>query len=251
MGSLLGVRIDFPDPDHRVFDPDQLPPHVPLEHADLALVGGPHAVERARQQSEQPDVRHHEPGLPLLPRVADQGRAQDIHPQKRQQDREARAAVNVLLRSPRAIPRLVKRRIGQCGRQCGNGKDSELERGQESINHIDHPREPIKQRQRRHALPGARVVRRRRGKLLGGRCHIFAPTREGSSRGRNQRWGERTSASMALLQSTITILVGWPGRNQSSALPPCRTATCKTRVLPDDGLPIRPPVTALHSLKTS
>ena len=45
--ALAGVRIDLPDPDHGIVDADQLALDVPLEHADLSLVGGPHAVIRA------------------------------------------------------------------------------------------------------------------------------------------------------------------------------------------------------------
>ena len=55
----------------------------------------------------------HESGLPLLPRIANQGRTEDIHPQERQQDRESGAPVDPLLSSPTAILRLKNSRISQ------------------------------------------------------------------------------------------------------------------------------------------
>ena len=102
-GSTSQIRITG------IVDAHQLALDVPLEHADLPLVGGPHAVERAGQEDQKPGMRDHKPSLPLLPRKANQGRTQDIHPQERQQDREPRAPVDPFLCGPAAIPRLEKR----------------------------------------------------------------------------------------------------------------------------------------------
>ncbi len=44
--------------------------------------------------------------LPLLPGEPDQGRAEDVHPQERQQDGEPGAAVDVLVHRRRAVPLL-------------------------------------------------------------------------------------------------------------------------------------------------
>ena len=55
----------------------------------------------------------HEPGLTLLPGEADQGRAEDVRPQEREQDREPLVPIDPLLHGRVAVARLEERRVRQ------------------------------------------------------------------------------------------------------------------------------------------
>ncbi len=92
----------------------------------------------------------HKADLPFLPREADQGGAQDVHSQKRQQDHKARAFVDPFLHRRCAVPRLEESCITQGHRQSEQRNHRELQRRQEPVDCIDDPRKSI-QRWRRSA----------------------------------------------------------------------------------------------------
>ena len=150
--------------------------------------------------------------------IADQGRAQDVHPQERQQDREPRAAVDVLLHRPAAVPRLEERRVGQGRRQRGQARSPPASATPGSDRSRRHPREPIDQGWRRRAFRRTRRRRRRRGNLLGGCRHMFAPTRRGGSRGRN-RGGNRFRVTWRHQLVITVILVGRQPMDQTLGTP--------------------------------
>ena len=143
--GFLGVGIDFPDPDHRIVPPDELFPGLALEHPDRPLVGRLEAPVRAEDQDEQPGVRDHETRLPPLPGVPDQGRAEDVDGQEREQHGEPGALVDVILGRGGAIARLEPGREGERRRQRADADDRQLERGQEPIDRVDRPQKPIHQ----------------------------------------------------------------------------------------------------------
>jgi hypothetical protein len=134
------MRIDLLNANDRVIDPDQLAFHVPLEHAHLPFVGRSNTEERSEEDGEKPRVRDNEPGLAFFPGKADQGRTQDIRGEKREQDCEVRAAIDVLLRRRRSIPGFEEGRISQGRSQAAERKHRQLDRSQEVIDPVDGAR---------------------------------------------------------------------------------------------------------------
>ncbi len=186
----LGVRVDLPDPDHGIVGADQLALAVSFEHAHLSFVGGPDAVVRAGQHDEEPGVRHHKTGLPLLPRVPDQGRAQDVHPQERQQDRKAGCAVDILPHGRGPVPRVEECRVGQRRGQGPQRDHRQFQRREKPIDRINPIDESVHQGRLRRTRRTLRWRSRCRRKLLGGRRHIVRTcpevrvSREGPGAGR-------------------------------------------------------------------
>ena len=146
---LTGVRIELADPDHRVIDPDQLARDLPLQHAQLPLVGVLEAVPRSGQEDEEAGMRDDEARLPLLPGEPDQRRAEDVGPQEGEQEGESRAHVDPFLHRGGAVPRLEERGIRQDGRQGRQADDRQLQRRQEAVHRVDHAEGAVRQRARR------------------------------------------------------------------------------------------------------
>ena len=189
---LSGVRIELADPDHRVIDPDQLARDVPLQHAELPLVGVLEAVPRAGQEDEEAGMRDDEARLPLLPGEPDQRRAEDVGPQEGQQEGEPRAHVDPFLHRGGPVPRLEERGVRQDGRQGRQADDRQLQRRQEAVHRVDRAEGAVRRRARR----GGRPVGRRR--FDHGRRHDDAPNGEGELEGRIGGGGGRTDRRRTL-----------------------------------------------------
>ena len=120
--GLLGMRVELTDANHRVIPAHHLGSRLSLEHADRALIGGPHTPVRSEDQDQQPGVGDHETRLPLLPGKPDQGRAENVNRQEGEQHGKPGALVNIVLGRGGTIARLEP---GGKGKRCRQGAQAE------------------------------------------------------------------------------------------------------------------------------
>ena len=107
------LRVNLSDADNRVVVTDHLALGLAFEHRDLALVGGHLAPEGPGDEDEKTDMRDDETGLAFLPGVADQGRAENVRGEEREQNRETLRAVDPFLNGRGAIGALKECRVGE------------------------------------------------------------------------------------------------------------------------------------------